>query len=93
MLAYAFNGLSTREMQILALVVDGQTNNEIAQKLHLSSRTVRNYISDILGKLNLTSRVQAAAYAARNRIEDYVWLLTEPDSQNQSDVYFYPVGP
>jgi DNA-binding NarL/FixJ family response regulator len=59
-------------MQRLARVAEGETNREIGQALHLSSRTVRNYVSDILGKLELASRAQAAAYAARNRIEDYL---------------------
>jgi len=59
-------------MRILALVAEGQTNREIGIALHLSEKTVRNYISDILSKLGLTSRAQAAAYAARHRIEDYI---------------------
>ena len=70
--AHAFASLSTREMKILALVTEGYTNKEIGNTLHLSSRTVRNYVSDILSKLDLTSRAQAAAYAARNRIEDFL---------------------
>jgi two-component system response regulator DevR len=40
--------------------------------LYLNEKTVRNYVSEILAKLGLTSRVQAAAYAARHRIEDYL---------------------
>jgi DNA-binding NarL/FixJ family response regulator len=59
-------------MRILALVAEGQTNREIGIAVHLSEKTVRNYISDILSKLSLTSRAQAAAYAARHRIEDYL---------------------
>jgi two-component system response regulator DevR len=59
-------------MQILAHVAEGETNREIGAALQLSEKTVRNYISIILGKLNLASRAQAAAYAARNRIEDYL---------------------
>jgi len=59
-------------MQILALVAEGQTNREIGNALHLSEKTVRNYVSEILRKLDLTSRAQAAAYAARHRVEDYV---------------------
>ncbi|MGD8792429.1 MAG: LuxR C-terminal-related transcriptional regulator, partial [Anaerolineae bacterium] len=37
-----------------------------------SAKTVRNYVSIILGKLNVSSRAEAAAYAARHRIEDYL---------------------
>lgn len=70
--AQAFADLSAREMQILARVTNGQTNREIGDVLCLSEKTVRNYVSSILSKLNLTSRVQAAAYAARHRIDDYV---------------------
>jgi two-component system response regulator DevR len=70
--AHAFAGLNAQEMQILALIAEGQTNREIGEALHLSEKTVRNYVSLILGKLDLTSRAQAAAYAARNRIEEYV---------------------
>jgi len=70
--AQAFACLTAQEMRILALVAEGQTNREIGVALHLSEKTVRNYISDILSKLGLTSRAQAAAYAARHRIEDYI---------------------
>ena len=70
--AGAFASLSSREMQILARVAQGKTNREIGDDLGLSERTVRNYVSSMLSKLNLTSRTQAAAYAARHRIEDYL---------------------
>jgi DNA-binding NarL/FixJ family response regulator len=70
--AHAFADLSNQELQILALVAEGKTNREIGTELQLSEKTVRNYVSIILGKLDLTSRAQAAAYAARHRIEDYL---------------------
>lgn len=70
--ASTFSGLTSREMEVLARVVQGKTNGEIGDELQLSERTARNYVSSILSKLGLTSRAQAAAYAARNRIEDYV---------------------
>ena len=70
--AHAFAGLSAQEMQILARLAEGETNREIGAALHLSEKTVRNYVSDILSKLGFASRSQAAAYAARNRIEDYL---------------------
>ncbi len=69
--ADAFAALSDREMQVLAGVTRGQTNREIGDELNLSERTVRNYVSSILGKLKLASRAQAAAYATRHRIEEY----------------------
>ena len=70
--AEAFADLSEQELHVLALVAEGKTNREIGQALHLSEKTVRNYVSDILTKLGHTSRAQAAAYAARHRIEDYI---------------------
>jgi two-component system response regulator DevR len=70
--AHAFADLNGQEMQILARIAEGQTNREIGAALHLSEKTVRNYVSEILSKLNLTSRAQAAAYAARHRIENYL---------------------
>jgi two-component system response regulator DevR len=70
--AHAFADLTGQEMQILARVAEGQTNRQIGTALHLSEKTVRNYVSEILGKLNVASRAQAAAYAARHRIEEYL---------------------
>lgn len=70
--AHAFAELSAQEMQILARIAEGETNREIGAAMHLSERTVRNYVSTILSKLDATSRAQAAAYAARNRIEEYL---------------------
>lgn len=70
--AHAFAELSAQELQILGRVAEGDTNREIGNVLHLSEKTVRNYVSVILSKLDLNSRAQAAAYAARNRIEDYL---------------------
>jgi two-component system response regulator DevR len=70
--AAAFADLSEQELRVLALVTEGKTNREIGEALYLSEKTVRNYVSDILTKLGHTSRAQAAAYAARHRIEDYL---------------------
>jgi two-component system response regulator DevR len=70
--AEAFADLSEQELRVLALVTEGKTNREIGEALYLSEKTVRNYVSDILTKLGHTSRAQAAAYAARHRIEDYL---------------------
>jgi len=70
--AHAFADLNAQELQILARVAEGETNREIGAALQLSEKTVRNYISIILGKFGFSSRAQAAAYAARHRIEDYL---------------------
>ena len=57
--------LSEREQKILELIADGSTNREIGDQLYLSERTVKHHVSDILGKLGLTRRVEAAAFAIR----------------------------
>ncbi|OHV24415.1 DNA-binding response regulator [Parafrankia soli] len=57
--------LGTREREILVLIAEGLTNRQIAGRLHLSEKTVKNYVSSILDKLGLSSRTQAAVYAAR----------------------------
>lgn len=57
--------LTTREMEVLTLVAQGFGNQEIAQKLVVSERTVGTHVSNILGKLHLANRTQAALYALR----------------------------
>jgi DNA-binding NarL/FixJ family response regulator len=57
--------LSEREREVLALVAQGFTNREIAEKLVLSEHTARNHISRIFDKLGLSRRSEAAAYATR----------------------------
>ena len=64
----AFSSLSFQERRILTLIVDGKSNREIGVQLHLSEKTVRNYVSQILSKLGLQSRTQAAAYALRHHL-------------------------
>jgi len=58
--------LSEREREVLALVADGLTNKEIAARLYISENTSRNHVSRILEKLDLTSRSQAATFAAKH---------------------------
>ena len=57
--------LTQQERKILVLVAEGKTNKEIAAEVFLSDKTVKNYVSSILSKLNLERRAQAAAYVAR----------------------------
>ena len=57
--------LTSQERKILRLVADGMTNKEIASQIFLSDKTVKNYVSSILSKLNLQRRTQAAAFVAR----------------------------
>jgi DNA-binding NarL/FixJ family response regulator len=60
--------LTSQEQKILMLVAEGKTNKEIASEVFLSDKTVKNYVSSILSKLNLERRAQAAAYVAKHRI-------------------------
>ena len=60
--------LTQQEQKILALVAEGKTNKEIATDVFLSDKTVKNYVSSILSKLNLERRAQAAAFVAKHRI-------------------------
>ncbi|HUG31124.1 MAG TPA: response regulator transcription factor [Candidatus Limnocylindria bacterium] len=60
--------LTSQEQKILMLVAEGQTNKEIAAAVFLSDKTVKNYVSSILSKLNLERRAQAAAFVAKHRI-------------------------
>ena len=57
--------LTSQEQKILMLVAEGKTNKEIAAEVFLSDKTVKNYVSSILSKLNLQRRAQAAAYLAK----------------------------
>jgi DNA-binding NarL/FixJ family response regulator len=68
----AFRDLSERELEVLALVADGKSNAEIAAGLSLSEKTVGHHVSAILSKLGLSNRIEAATYAVRHHIEDYL---------------------
>ena len=61
--------LTQQEQKILLLVAEGKTNKEIASEVFLSDKTVKNYVSSILSKLNLERRAQAAAFVARHRLK------------------------
>jgi two-component system response regulator DevR len=70
--ASAFAELTNQEMQVLQLVSEGKTNREIAEALYLGEGTVRNYVSNILGKLGVANRAEAAAYAVQHNLKDYL---------------------
>ncbi len=57
--------LSTRELEVVRLVAEGLSNKEISARLTLSDKTVKNHISHILAKMNLTARTQVAVHAIR----------------------------
>jgi NarL family two-component system response regulator LiaR len=67
--------LSEREIEVLQLVAQGLANLDIADKLHISERTVRNHVGNILNKLHLANRTQAALYALREGLAN----LDAPD--------------
>jgi DNA-binding NarL/FixJ family response regulator len=68
--AGAFSELTDQERRVLAIIAVGASNREIAERMGLAEKTVRNYVSSILAKLALASRSQAAAYAIRNRLPE-----------------------
>jgi len=57
--------LTPQERRILDLIAEGKTNRQIAEALHLAEKTVKNYVSNLLSKLGMERRTQAATYAAR----------------------------
>ena len=67
-----FAELTPQEMQVLALIVEGKTNREIAAALYLSEGTVRNYVSSVLSKLGVSNRAEAAAFAVQHHLRDYL---------------------
>ena len=68
----SFALLTERELGILRLVAEGKKNKEIAGGIFLSEKTVRNYVSSILDKLNLSTRAEAAGFAVKHHIEEYI---------------------
>jgi two-component system, NarL family, response regulator LiaR len=63
-----FRQLSDRELEVLKLIADGMSNAEIAGRLYVSEKTVKSHVSNILGKLHLVDRTQAAVYAWRQGV-------------------------
>jgi DNA-binding NarL/FixJ family response regulator len=70
-----FGDLTEQERRVLAHLAQGESNREIATAMQLAEKTVRNYVSNVLAKLSLSSRAQAAAFAIRNRLTE---LRSEP---------------
>ncbi|HET6614978.1 MAG TPA: response regulator transcription factor [Dehalococcoidia bacterium] len=63
------DALNQQERKILELIAEGKTNKEIAGEVYLSDKTVKNYVSNILTKLNLRRRSEAAAFIARRETQ------------------------
>ena len=58
-------GLRPQEHRILALLAEGRTNRQIAEEMYLAEKTVKNYVSNLLSKMGMSRRTEAAVYAAR----------------------------
>jgi len=76
--AQAESALTEREIEILQMVAQGRTNQQIADELFLSERTVRTHITNILAKLHLENRTQAALYALRAGIAHLPYTSPDP---------------
>jgi DNA-binding NarL/FixJ family response regulator len=61
-----FAGLTKRQLEVLKLVANGMSNSEIATNLYISAKTVDHHISAIFSKLNIHSRIEAAAFLYTN---------------------------
>jgi DNA-binding NarL/FixJ family response regulator len=64
-----FEELTARELEILQLLADGLSNREIGEQLHLAEKTVKHYMTNVLEKLEVGSRVQAALLAQKRMLE------------------------
>jgi DNA-binding NarL/FixJ family response regulator len=63
-----FHELSERELEVLKLIAEGLSNAEISERLFISGKTTKNHVSNILSKLHLADRTQAAVYAWRQGV-------------------------
>lgn len=70
--------LTDREREILQLIVDGRSNAEIAEALFISEKTVKNHVTNLLRKLGLEDRTQAAVYALRHGIVEFPDAVAKP---------------
>ncbi|MEO6987824.1 MAG: response regulator transcription factor [Aquihabitans sp.] len=59
--------LTAQERKVLDLLAEGLTNRQIAERIHLAEKTVKNYVSNVLMKLDMQGRTEAAVYAARHQ--------------------------
>lgn len=62
--------LTPTELRILEMIAEGLTNREIGERIHLAEKTIKNYVSTILSKLQMSRRAEAAAYLAERRGRD-----------------------
>ncbi len=71
--------LSPQELRVLDLIAEGHTNREIGEQLYLAEKTVKNYVSNLLSKLEMSNRSEAAAYAAR------LETMRQPEGESGGD--------
>jgi len=64
------NKLTPREIEVLSLIAEGMINKEIAKQLYISEKTVKNHVSNIFKKLNVSDRTQAAIYAFKHNLKN-----------------------
>jgi DNA-binding NarL/FixJ family response regulator len=64
------NSLTSREVEVLELIAEGMINKEIAKQLYISEKTVKNHVSNIFKKLNVSDRTQAAIYAFKHNLKN-----------------------
>jgi DNA-binding NarL/FixJ family response regulator len=82
--ARAALGLTARELEVLTLVAEGRSNRQVAQALFISAKTASVHVSNILAKLGVASRVEAAAVAHRHGLESAAGRRsTDPDRQTR----------
>jgi DNA-binding NarL/FixJ family response regulator len=67
---FSISELTRRELEVLILLTSGMLNKEIAQKLYISEKTVKNHVSNIFKKIGVSDRTQAAIFAIKNSIVD-----------------------
>ena len=68
------NDLTRREIDVLKLLAEGLFNKEIASRLNISERTVKNHVSNIFKKISVSDRTQAAVFAIKNNLIKITYL-------------------
>ncbi|NKF07400.1 response regulator transcription factor [Clostridium gasigenes] len=74
------DSLTDRELNILFEISTGLRNKEIAEKLFLSEKTIKNYVTNVFRKISVEDRVQATIFAINNNIEEYYYSKTNKDT-------------
>ena len=80
-----FSDLTKREREVLQLIANGLSNKEIAGTLHLTEGTVKGYVSAILAKLNVADRTQAALYAVKHNLTDFMEYNGDASNRPEGD--------